>query len=132
MNDNNSIRGMARRILELIQDADKPVTPREVNAKLNLRGKQRKRLQVHLNTLVKAGEIVALPHGRFAIGEGEELVTGPLSILKSGNAFVNPEGATEGIFISEKDLGTALPGDEVLVRLNPASDRRRHRDGAPG
>lgn len=113
------LRGMARRILELIQNTDKPVTTREINAKLNLKGKQKKRLQVHLNTLVQANEIVALPRGRFAIGESEELVTGPVSILKSGNAFVNPEGATEGIFIAEKDLGTALPGDEVIVRLNP-------------
>jgi ribonuclease R len=117
---NNELRGMARRILELIQDADKPVTPREINATLNLRGKQKKRLQVHLNTLVKAREIVALPHGRFAIGEGEELITGRLSVLKSGNAFVNSEAAEEGIFVAEKDLGTSLPGDEVIVRLYPA------------
>lgn len=52
--------------------------------------------------------------------------TGTISIARSGVGFVAPENGGTDILIPERDIGGALPGDRVEVRLAPPDkgDRR--------
>ena len=46
-----------------------------------------------------------------------ELVKGKLSVVRSGTGFVSVEGLERDILIHPENLGTALDGDEVRVRI---------------
>lgn len=110
----------------------KPLTGAEIAAALSLRGKNCKALQKWLNELEKAGEIVRIRENRYALGAAADLVTGVLSLARSGNGFVTDAGDSPGadVFVPRDDVGTALPGDRVLVRLDPALGVETGRDRA--
>jgi ribonuclease R len=102
---------------------------------MGLTGQRQKRLQIILHELVAAGDIVKLKDRTFSLGEPEQLVTGVVQAIRSGNAFLNPDEGEESVFIYERDLSIALPGDRVLVRAVPPDDyagsgARRGRVGA--
>jgi ribonuclease R len=105
------------RIKELFErQKSKPMTAGEVATALELRGKERKQLQKILRELVLDGAVVPIRDNRYALGSEADLVTGRLTLTRSGKGFVSG-GAAGDIMVVEEDLGTALPGDIVLVRL---------------
>ena len=108
-------------IIELLgKRHQRALSANEIADALRLRGKQRKHLQKHLNHLVVQGSIVTLRKGRYSLGEEADLVTGRLSGIRSGNGFVDRlEAEEESVFVSSREMGTALSGDTVLVRLHP-------------
>ncbi len=115
---------LEKRIIELLSKEPRTaLTQKEISNGLELKGKLRKQLQKQLNRLVKHGSIVSVRQGRFSIGEEIDLYTGRLSAVRSGNGFVESlDGGREGsVFISSRDMGTALSGDVVLVRIFPES-----------
>jgi ribonuclease R len=102
-----------------------PVTSSEIAKALKLRGKAAKKLQKWLHQLVIKGDIVRIRDNRFGIGDQADLVTGKLDVARSGNGFLTETGGPD-VFLPEECLGTALPGDTVVVRLDT------HPSGAPG
>ncbi|MBT3191824.1 MAG: ribonuclease R [Verrucomicrobia bacterium] len=104
----------------------------EIADALNLKGKLRKQLPKHLKRLVVQGTIVTLRNGRYSLGEEADLFTGRLISVRSGNGFVDAiaPDTSASVFVSAKDMSTALSGDTVLVRLYPAvPDDDRGRSG---
>jgi ribonuclease R len=94
-----------------------PPTASELSGLLALRGAARKRLQKYLVEMVREGSVVQVRGNRYSLGEQVDLVTAPLSVARSGRGFVETaDGLT--VRIESDDLGTALPGDRVVVRLN--------------
>jgi len=93
---------------------------REIAEALAFHGKNAKRLSKWLNDLVRDGEIVRIRGNRYTLGRTADLVSGRLTVLRSGNGLVIGTGESEGItvFVSAVDMGTALPGDLVLVRVH--------------
>lgn len=96
-----------------------PLTESQIAATLRLKGKTRKQLQKWLRELVIAGAIVRLRKNRYGIGTEADLITGTLSLVRSGNAFLALDSGGPDIFVPHEDTSTALPGDRVLVRLAP-------------
>ena len=107
-----------------------PLAVAELAEQLDLRGKEKKHLQKWLNELVKEGDIVCLRRDRYGIGTDADLIPGRLSVARSGNGYV-ATGTGEEVFVPQADLGTALPGDRVLVRLaeGPSLPGRDDRHG---
>jgi ribonuclease R len=95
------------------------MTDGEIGKELGLHGKNLKQLQKWLNEMVAAGDIVRIRQNRYALGLEADLLTGTLQVLRSGNGFVNGIGACEGkqLFVPAEAMGTAMPNDRVLVRL---------------
>ena len=116
----------------LTEHKAKPLNAAEITAALALRGKERKQLQKWLEELEKGGEIVRIRDNRYALGAAADLVTGTLSLARSGNGFVAGTGESAGkeVFVPRADIGTALPGDRVLVRMDAASARGEVEEGA--
>jgi ribonuclease R len=112
-------------IVELLgQHTRDPLAPGEIAEQLKLRGHERKQLSKLLAELAREGAIVAIRQGRYALGREADLVTGELQAVRSGNGYVAvPAGAS--VFVPSEQMGTALPGDRVVVRLerDPARDR---------
>ena len=130
MND----REIKQQILDLLKDKKNPaLTSSEMAARLGLRGGSRKRLARWLNDMVRAGEIVCIHKQRYSMGEPADLVTGVVEMARSGNGFVSGTGQAVDVFVSGSDLGTALPGDKVVVRLNfdPAAEKATQAGGPP-
>lgn len=95
-----------------------PPTASELAIRLKLEGKTRKHLQKTLHQLVRDGAIVVVRDKRYALGRPADLVSGNLRVLRSGKGFVTDPETGRSVFIAAEDMGTALPGDRVLVRLH--------------
>lgn len=100
--------------------------PAEICSALHFRGKQIKQLQGLLRRLVLDGAVVELRPGVYGLGQPADLVTGRLRIVRSGAGYVTDAATGNSIWVGRDDLGTALPGDTVTVRLDrPAGDEWR-------
>jgi ribonuclease R len=111
-------------VLELLQRPDiEPPDEAAIAQALGLKGAARKRLRLLLNSMVTRGEIVRLRRDRYSLGSPVDLAPGILEMLRSGDAVVQPTDNTDEIFVPRGNLGTALPHDKVVVRLDPSSTK---------
>lgn len=123
--------GLEKRILKAIEQGSqhRPLGATEIANQLKLHGKQRGLLHKTLDSLVGDGRIVRIGKGRYAVGKSADLFTGKLAVVRSGNGYVDPienQAETSSVFVSSRDMGTALSGDIVVLRLYPqkSSDDR--------
>jgi ribonuclease R len=59
---------------------------------------------------------------RFSLGQPADLVTGRIEIKRSGDGYLADLEGPLNIRVSQGNLGTALPGDLVVVRLDPSRE----------
>ncbi len=121
-------------VLDLLQRPGiEPLDESAIARELNLRGAARKRLRLLLNEMMLRGEIVRLRQDRYSLGAPADLAPGILKILRSGDAVVRPADNSAEIFVPRGNLGTALPHDSVVVRLDapaaPGAGAARRRTG---
>jgi ribonuclease R len=96
-----------------------PMTLGELEAAFSLRGGARKALVSLLHKMVMNGEIVLIRKTRYSLGAPADLITGRLEVKRSGDGYLtNLEGELT-VKIDRGHLSTALPGDQVVVRLEP-------------
>jgi len=107
-------------ISHLQKTDNRPLSTSEIATALKLKQKDRKQLQKWLRLLVNEGTLARVRHGRYVLPAPADLVTGSLSVVRSGNGFVAPTTGGADVFVPARRLRTALPGDTVLVRLEPA------------
>jgi ribonuclease R len=55
--------------------------------------------------------------GAYTLGKQADLVTGPLRMVRNGAGNVTERETGKVIWVESEDLGTALPGDLVTIRL---------------
>jgi ribonuclease R len=103
-----------RAIAHLRTQKTKSISVEALQDALGIEGNAKKGLQKSLSLLMKSGELVRDDKGSYGLSRADDLVYGKLIVLPSGNGFV------ENVFIRENEMGTALPGDEVLLQLNTA------------
>ncbi|MBN2301360.1 MAG: ribonuclease R [Lentisphaerae bacterium] len=127
---------LRKEILDLMRKSDRAWSPVEMAKSLKLKAAARKRIQKELTYLVKDGEIVKIRGNRYSLAKLVDLVSGRLAIARSGNGFVTMDSDGTSVFVPKHCLETALPGDQVLVRLDAERQfddaalgkRRRHGD----
>ncbi|HOW54959.1 MAG TPA: ribonuclease R [Syntrophorhabdaceae bacterium] len=79
----------------------------------------RKDLKRLLGSLVEKGRVTQLRNKRFGITKEMNLITGTLWCTRSGNGFVIPDSeGGKDIFVSSRNMGSAVHGDRVTVRLD--------------
>ena len=93
-------------------------TAKDISRTLGFRGKQINRLHDVLRMMVRDGEIVQIKKGgAYTLGKQADLVTAPLRMVRNGAGNVTERESGKTVWIESEDLGTALPGDIVTVRL---------------
>ena len=107
-----------------------PMSLGELSDAFRLRAAGRKTLVSLLHKMVMNGEIVLIRKSRYSLGAPADLVTGRLEVKRSGDGYLtNLEGELT-VRIDRGHLSTALPGDKVVVRLEPIrsgmADWQRH------
>jgi ribonuclease R len=107
-------------------------TFRDVVRHLDLDSDDRRSLQLYLDSLDADGVIRRVKRGRYTLPSSEDLVAGTLQCHRDGYGFLVPEDRSryrEDIFVPGRNMGGALHGDRVFVRVErkkiPA--RRGHR-----
>lgn len=100
------------------------ITSQQIALRLGLKEKG-KRYQVYdaLEHLLDAGQVEDGPKGRYvATGREQDQDSGRpeghIDIIASGAGYVRMEGAQEDVYVHNRNIGTALHGDKVLIKLS--------------
>ncbi|WP_245947148.1 ribonuclease R [Bacillus taeanensis] len=109
------------------EDAYKPLTIHELEEVFGLEDSSEfKEFVKTLNYMEEEGLIVRTRSNRYGVPERMNLVKGRVQGHAKGFAFIIPEeDLGSDIYVTQSDLGGAMNGDTVLVRLHPKSSGTR-------
>ncbi|MFV8826551.1 ribonuclease R [Alkalihalobacterium sp. APHAB7] len=109
------------------EEAYKPLTVTELEEAFGLTDSSEfKEFVKVLNEMEEQGLIVRTRSNRFGVPERMNLIKGKVQGNAKGFAFIIPEVQGESdVYVSQSDLGGAMNGDVVLVRLHPKSTGTR-------
>ncbi|PYK52052.1 MAG: ribonuclease R [Verrucomicrobia bacterium] len=107
-------------VLALLARKDyRPLNKADIARELSLTGAQRNVVRNTLRELERAGVIARIRKNRYVLPAEADLVTGKLSIHQVGYGFLVPETPGEpDVFIAAENIGTAMHGDRVVVRIS--------------
>src|SRR6266568_9615079 len=104
----------------------RPLNKIDIARELGLTGTQRNALRKTLRELERAGAIARIRKNRYVLPAEADLVAGKLSIHQAGYGFLTPETPGQpDIFIAAENIGTAMHGDRVVVRISRDVPPRR-------
>ena len=115
-----SRKEMTERILGVLQEnAGQGFNYRQIAKRLNISDDSEKRLVSDiLEELTKARLIKEINQGKFMIkAAGRGYITGIVDLTRMGYGFITSEDMDEDVFVSARNLRTALNGDKVKVWL---------------
>src|ERR1041385_3222082 len=121
-------------LLALLSRKDyRPLNKIEIARKFGVSGRARVALGKTLRDLERAGEIARIRKDRYVLPREADLITGKVSVHPVGYAFLISEKPGESdVFIAAENVGTAMHGDRVVVRISvesPAGRIRGRREG---
>jgi ribonuclease R len=70
-----------------------------------------------LRALTKQGGVLEVHQGKYKIKQSHSYITGTVDMTRSGYGFVSTDDLEEDVFVSARNLKTALHGDKVKVWL---------------
>jgi ribonuclease R len=101
----------------LTETATRPLKPRDIAAALDIPRDDYQDLRDSLRALVRAGRLYRVRGGALAPPRDLGLVIGRLQTIESGAGFVIPDEGDDDVFVRQRDLGGAVGGDRVTVRI---------------
>ena len=107
----------------LEEEAERPLAADELAARLAI--KDLSGLLALLRQMEEEGLVVCTRRGGYAAARKVGLVRGTVKANPRGFAFVAPDNGSEDVFVLAGDLGGALHGDRVLVRILERSGGER-------
>src|SRR5438034_7895239 len=113
-------RKIREQILTLLARKNyRPLDKTDIAQELGLKGREQVALRKMLRELERAGEIARIRKNRYVLPAEADLVAGKLSIHQVGYGFLVPETPGEpDVFIAAENIGTAMHGDRVVVRIS--------------
>lgn len=94
------------------------ITSQQLALQLGFKGKEnRYQLFDALESLLDEGRIQSGKKGRFVAPGGRDSAEGTIDIISSGAGYVRIGGGEDDVFVHNRNIGTALHGDRVLVKL---------------
>ena len=114
---NNGLPDEANVLKALRASARGPLKPKELARALGVGTDQYGQFKRQLAQLEAKGVVYRVKGGRYAVPEKINLTVGRISTIKSGDAFVAPRDGGQDVFVRSADLGSAMDGDQVVVRI---------------
>jgi ribonuclease R len=113
-------RKIQEQVLALLARKDyRPLDKIDIARKLGFAGNERVALRKTLRELEHAGEIARIRKNRYVLPAEADLAAGKLSINQAGYGFLTPETSGEpDVFIAAENIGVAMHGDRVVVRIS--------------
>ncbi|MEA1887923.1 MAG: ribonuclease R [Bacteroidota bacterium] len=91
---------------------------KQVSARLNISDpSQRRQVSKVMYDLKKKGFIEEVTKGRYRSRQAGAYITGTVDMTRMGYGFITGADIEEDVFVSNRNLNTALHGDKVKVRL---------------
>ncbi|MFO7851325.1 MAG: ribonuclease R [Bacteroidota bacterium] len=91
---------------------------KQVSARLNISDpSQRRQVSQVMYDLKKKGFIEEATKGRYRFRQSGAYITGTVDMTRMGYGFITGADIEEDVFVSNRNLNTALHGDKVKVRL---------------
>ncbi|MCK5737681.1 ribonuclease R [bacterium] len=112
----------------LVSQSPQTYKSKEIAKKLKLSNLIYMDFKKQLKSLVAKGKVVRYPKGRFGVAQTTKELQGILHVKTQGYGFVLLETGGDDIFVSLKNMDTALHGDRVAVELM-AQSRGHHSEG---
>jgi len=113
-------------ILELIKQAGKPLSFRELAESQSLKSSERRKLKKIINELISDGKIVRNRKGLYLPVKEARLITGYFEAHKNGYGFLIPDSPSESdVFIPPPATMGAMHGDRIVARI----EQKRRREG---
>lgn len=117
-------------IVDYIRDhSDRPMKIKELARSIGISQRDYPAFRRTVKKLLDEGKLVRLKRNRIGLPEEMDLVTGTISVTKSGMGFVTGDNRDDEIYIAPRDLHTALDGDRVMVRLKPGVGFKGKKEG---
>jgi len=117
-------------ILDYIRDhSDRPMKVKELAKAIGIDSSDYPQFRRTIKRLLDEGKLVNLKRNRIGLPEEMNLVTGIISMTRSGVGFVKCDNSDEEVYVAACDLFTALNGDRVMVRLKPGNGFKGKREG---
>jgi len=114
------------RVLDVLTQAGKPVSLRELVRRVDARKDARVELRSALRRLVEEGEVVRIRGSRFGLPSRMNLLVGRLTCNPGGFGFVAPDVPRKGqkdVYVSGPNMNGALHGDRVVARIERATPK---------
>jgi ribonuclease R len=106
------------KILEFMsQGVYRPLKLRELARTMKIPEEEYGGFRRTVRSMLRDGLLVKIKRGRLGLPDKLNLVVGNLVSIKNGYGFVVPEDRGEDVYVRAEDIGTALHGDKVVVRL---------------
>ena len=122
---------LADRIVDYVSRPDyQPVKESELTRQMQIPPDDRAAATEALKGLIREGVLVKLKRKGIALAASADLLSGRITFIRSGAAFVRPITDHPDVFVPAAETGTALPGDHVLIRLK--RNRRADDDRVEG
>ena len=100
----------------MVKNPTLPMNYKQISARLEIKNETEKRLVAEaLIRMKKDGILEERGHGKFIMKAQGGYVTGTVDLTRFGYAFITTEEMDEDIFVSARNLRTALHGDTVKV-----------------
>jgi ribonuclease R len=91
---------------------------KQIAKRLNIEGEHDRRMIVEiLRTIARQGLIQEVNQGKYMVKASRGYITGTVDMTRSGYGFIKTDDLEEDVFITAKNLRTALHGDTVKVWL---------------
>jgi ribonuclease R len=105
------------------------LNPRQLASRLNVSNNHDSMLHA-LQQLEASGQLKAQENFKFMLSRKtsfnkQKTYEGYVDVTKSGSAYIECEGLDDDVFVSAKDLGSALHGDRVVVSVWWRKGRQR-------
>ena len=110
-------------------ESSHPLKLRDLAKALRVSRDEHSHLRELMRQLEQEGAVVRLRNNRYGPPDRLNLAVGRLSVNPRGFGFISRETGGEDVFVGAQDMGTALHGDRVVVRLHGHVGPRRQQEG---
>src|SRR5438045_2142775 len=115
----------SREILRELERAGEPLTPKELAARLEIRGRERRAFDAGLMTLERAGEVVQNRAGALLVAKRIAVLAGRVEGHADGHGFLVPDDGGASIFLPPHEMRSLMHGDRASVRVGGTDHRGR-------
>ncbi|HYG69143.1 MAG TPA: VacB/RNase II family 3'-5' exoribonuclease, partial [Anaeromyxobacteraceae bacterium] len=115
----------AREILAALEQANEPLTAKELAKVLRLQKREREAFETALESLETSGAVVQNRTGALLVARRIDVVAGRIEGHPDGHGFLRPDDGSPQVFLSPAEMRQVLHGDRAAVRVTGQDHRGR-------